>query len=312
LLPVDKVSSGGSFRLSEETRLGKMSWDLKWSAEAWLEAQGLASYAESFLDNGYDLQELCANLKAEDLDAIGVGNQAHRARIFAEAAKLRDEARARLKKSKGGGSSGSTDHSGSMGSHGSFPAYSEPWGEDAQKHVYSEVWAEQASPTAEDSGGGGAGLTPALAQLMQNDGQGLGDEKSKGNTFPPPVPPSRAPRKKPPASPRSQTSFTLPSPRAPAAEGGAAGLNKLQLKLKVLEELQKDRIIPSEPPYCREDGSMDEEKVSELSQKYSERFHIESRQIMDTMRVICKATDAKGQDEADGNSSSHLSQKVRH
>ena len=227
-----------------------MSWDRDWSVDTWLETQGLSCYAESFLDNGYDLQELCANLKPEDLDAIGVENEVHRARIFAEAAKLRDEARTRFKKSKGGGSSGSTDHSGSLGSRGSFPAYSEPWSEDSQqKHVYTEVW-EQQSPTDVGSGGG---ITPALAQLMMPNGGG--GEKHKGHTFPP-VPPTKTPRKKHPVSPGpgTQVSFTLPAPRgAPAGSGGGGGgLNKLQLKLKVLQELQKDRIILSEPPYCKE------------------------------------------------------------
>ena len=220
--------------------------------ETWLESLGLGQYTEPFLDNGYDLQELCANIKPEDLDAIGVEEERHRTAIFSEASKLRDEARARFKKSKGGGSSGSTDHSGSMGSGGSFPAYSEPWGEDAQKHVYSEVWEQQTpSPT---NGASGA-MTPALAQLMQqNSGE---KDRHKGHTFPP-AGPAKTPRKKPPVSPISQTSFTLPVvPRTAAAGpsssgGGGGGLNKLQLKLKVLEELQKDRIILSEAPYCKE------------------------------------------------------------
>ena len=223
-----------------------MSWDRDWSVETWLEGLGLAVYTEAFLDNGYDPQELCANIKPEDLDAIGVENERHRTLIFAEAGRLREEARARFKKSKGGGSSGSTDHSGSMGSGGSFPAYSEPWGDEAQKHVYSEVWErQQTSPIDAPSSGG---VSPALAHLMQqNGGRGVSE---KGHTFPPlgAVKPSR---KKPPVSPISQASFTLPAaPRPPVA--GTPGLNKLQLKLKVLEELQKDRIILSESPYCKE------------------------------------------------------------
>ena len=46
------------------------------------------------------------------------------------------------------------------------------------------------------------------------------------------------------------------------------------------------------PSHCQ-DGCMDEERVSELCQTYSERFSIEPSQIMDTMRVICKAADPK-------------------
>ena len=228
-----------------------MSWDLQWSVEAWLETLGLAAYTEQFIDNGYDLQELCANLRGEDLDAIGVQTEHHRTRIFAESSALRDEAMARFKKSNGGGSAGSTDQSGSMGSHGSFPAYTEPWGDDVPKHLYSDVWiGEQVD--------GGHTTAPALALLMQNGGQGqaLGDQQ-KGLTFPPAVPPPKTPRKKVKltTSPASQSSSTLPAApalppprRVPQTTGG---LNKVQLKLKVLEELQKDKIILSESPYCR-------------------------------------------------------------
>ena len=225
-----------------------MSWDPKWSVEAWLEKLGLATYTDQFLDNGYNLQELCANLKDEDLDEIGVPRELHRTRLFAESSALRDEAMARFKRSKGGGSAGSTDHSGSLGSHGSFPAYTEPWGEDGLKHQYSEVWEQAAD----------SGVTPAgLAHSVQNGGQGhapteAGD-KHKGLTFPL-APPAKAPRKKPQSS---QTSFTLPvSPALPptrATQNSATGgLNRLQLKLKVREELQKDRIILTEPPYCKD------------------------------------------------------------
>ena len=224
-----------------------MSWDLKWSLEDWLQKLGLARYVEPFIDNGYDLQELCANLKTEDLDAIGVKKE-HRKRILAESSTLREEAMARFKKSKGGGSSGSTDHSGS--SHGSFPTYTEPWSDEASKHLYSEVW-EQPQVDA----GVSHGNTPALAQLMLNGGQGQDvADKQKGLTFPP-VPPLKSPRKKKlPHSPASQTSFTLPVAPPRPLQGGGAGLNRLQLKLKVLEELQKDRIILSEPPYSKEVG----------------------------------------------------------
>lgn len=222
-----------------------MSWDANWSVEDWLERLGLAFYAEPFIDNGYDLQELCANLKAEDMDAIGVQKE-HRKRIFAESSTLREEAMARFKKSKGGGSSGSTDHSGSMGSHGSFPAYTEPWGDEVPKHLYSDVW-EQHQVDAPSSG---HGITPALAQLMQNGGHERSDvaDKQKGLTFPPVVP-SKSPRRKQklPTSPGLQPLPAVPRP----AQATAGGLNKLQLKLKVLEELQKDRIILSEAPYSK-------------------------------------------------------------
>lgn len=227
-----------------------MSWDLQWSVEAWLDTLGLSAYTEQFIDNGYDLQELCANLKGEDLDAIGVHSEMHRTQIFAESSVLRDEATARFKKSNGGGSAGSTDHSGSMGSHGSFQACTEPWvdTEVPGKHLYSEVWLGD-QPAVE-----GNGMSPVFTQLMQNGCEVDNGKKKKDLPGPPP----KTPRKKgrAPTKPTQSSSIQLalpaiPPPRLPHT---TASLNRVQLKLKVLEELQKDRIILSEPPYCKEVG----------------------------------------------------------
>lgn len=228
-----------------------MSWDPQWSVEAWLETLGLADYIDQFIDNGYDLQELCANLKGEDLDAIGVHSELHRKRIFAESSVLKDEATARFKKSNGGGSAGSTDHSGSMGSHGSFQA-TEPVSDEVSKHLYSEVWiGEQA--TVE-----GNGMPSALTQLMQNGGHGDTsgvDNKKKGPSGPPPKAPRKKGRTVTKPNYSTQTSLpALPPPRHLQPSGSSGSLNKVQLKLKVLEELQKDRIILSESPYCKEVG----------------------------------------------------------
>lgn len=227
-----------------------MSWDLQWSVEAWLEALGLSAYTEQFIDNGYDLQELCANLKGEDLDAIGVHSEMHRTRIFAESSVLRDEATARFKKSNGGGSAGSTDHSGSMGSHGSFQTCTEPWADtDGPKHLYSEVWiGDQATVD-------GNAMSPVFTQLMQNGGHGSEvDDKKKGLPGPPPKTPRKKGRAPTKPTHSSSTQVALPALPPPRVPHSSAALNKVQLKLKVLEELQKDRIILSEPPYCKEVG----------------------------------------------------------
>lgn len=230
-----------------------MSWDPNWSVEGWLEELGLGAYIENFLDNGYNLQELCANLKDEDLDAIEVESETDRKLLFTQSQVLREEAVARFKSKSSVGSAGSTDQSGSMGSHGSFPAYSEPWEnlDKEPKHLYTDVWVGE-----EQQHG------PPAGQLL--NGQGIADlfddpkrrlDKQKGNTFPP-VPPPRAPRMKKVWPPGPTSPLPLPQPPVhpplPPAPQSAGGLNKLQLKLKVLEELQKDRIILSEAPYCKE------------------------------------------------------------
>lgn len=222
-----------------------MSWDPDWSVEAWLDELGLAAYTESFLDNGYDLQELCANLKGEDLDAIGVAEQ-HRKLVFVQSQVLKEEALSRFKaKSSGGGSAGSTDHSGSVSSHGSFPAYSEPWEtldkEGTANHLYSDVWPGE--------GTRGAAERDAIVSSHAQNGHlhasevGLDEAKKTQKT----LVPFAAPRKKKAWAPNSSTSQPLPP--VPHSD---RKLNKLQRKLKILEELQKDRIILSEAPYCNE------------------------------------------------------------
>ena len=234
-----------------------MSWDPQWSVETWLDELGLGVYTERFLDNGYNLQELCANLKEEDLAAIGVEGGSDRKRIFAQSEALRKDAMARFKSKRSVGSAGSTDQSGSMDSRGSFPGYSEPWegvvDRAEPKHLYTDVWV-----------GDSDALGNAAAALL--NGQIVADppsetkkrqstEKLKGGTFPPVAPgkPQRLKKAWPPTSP-SQPLSPAPPPlhSLPPAPATAGGLTKLQLKLKVLEELQVDRIILSEAPYLKE------------------------------------------------------------
>lgn len=57
----------------------------------WLRALGLAQYAESFLDNGYDDLEICKQVGDPDLDAIGVENPAHRHKLLKSIRQLREK-----------------------------------------------------------------------------------------------------------------------------------------------------------------------------------------------------------------------------
>ncbi|XP_030371634.1 uncharacterized protein LOC115621929 isoform X2 [Scaptodrosophila lebanonensis] len=57
----------------------------------WLRALGLAQYAESFLDNGYDDLEICKQVGDPDLDAIGVENPAHRHKLLKSVRSLREK-----------------------------------------------------------------------------------------------------------------------------------------------------------------------------------------------------------------------------
>lgn len=57
----------------------------------WLRALGLAQYAESFLDNGYDDLEICKQVGDPDLDAIGVINPQHRHKLLKSIRQLREK-----------------------------------------------------------------------------------------------------------------------------------------------------------------------------------------------------------------------------
>ncbi|XP_060525955.1 uncharacterized protein LOC132701787 isoform X2 [Cylas formicarius] len=57
----------------------------------WLKSLRLGQYAESFIDNGYDDLEICKQVGDPDLDAIGVFNPVHRARLLQSVRTLREE-----------------------------------------------------------------------------------------------------------------------------------------------------------------------------------------------------------------------------
>ncbi|XP_061752289.1 SAM and SH3 domain-containing protein 1-like isoform X2 [Nerophis ophidion] len=56
----------------------------------WLSELHLARYLEAFLDNGYDDLEVCKQIGAPDLDAIGVGVEVHRLRLLDAVQRLKD------------------------------------------------------------------------------------------------------------------------------------------------------------------------------------------------------------------------------
>ena len=48
----------------------------------WLRSLSIPQYAESFIDNGYDDLEICKQIDAPDLDAIGVLDTLHRNKLL--------------------------------------------------------------------------------------------------------------------------------------------------------------------------------------------------------------------------------------
>ena len=185
------------------------NYEDEWSVEEWLEKGGLAEYTMAFIDNGYDTPELCASLKVEDLDAIGISNKYHRSIIFTQARQLHVVA--------------DTHHNPDVCDSSCLAPTSE----------YSEPWA------GGQSGGGVGKQNGVLLQGKEaKKGKKAGKEKAGKS--------SKQKSKRPPAP--------VISPSLPPYSSGGSKLTRLQLKLKLREELQKDGIILSEAPYCKEVG----------------------------------------------------------
>lgn len=62
---------------------------MSWSTKDWLKGFGLEQYHNSFIENGYETQKLCANLKGEDLDGMDITNPVHRDVFLNQAGMLR-------------------------------------------------------------------------------------------------------------------------------------------------------------------------------------------------------------------------------
>lgn len=58
---------------------------MSWSTTTWLKGFGLEQYHNHFIENGYETQKLCANLKNEDLDGMDITNSGHRSVLLNQA-----------------------------------------------------------------------------------------------------------------------------------------------------------------------------------------------------------------------------------
>ena len=188
-----------------------------WSVEEWLKKAGMGRYTQAFQDNGYETPELCANLKDEDLDAVGVVSKQHRSKIFALAKTLLEL--------EGAASSQANDSSNN--NNASFSSTSPP-------SIYSEPWT-------------GNGV--AMHATEATDSHSVVNRKTSGEKKKVTLPPAKTKRQT--KQKRTPVSPSLP-PAPYQREEGAPVLTNLQLKLKIREELQKDGILLSEPPYCND------------------------------------------------------------
>lgn len=108
----------------------------------WLRSLHLGQYSESFIDNGYDDLEICKQIGDPDLDAIGVFNQKHRARLLQSVKTLREEGAASVYFTLEETVDNSCDNISSKSSRTS------------SDRPPSDKEAQRASPTASSSSGG--------------------------------------------------------------------------------------------------------------------------------------------------------------
>lgn len=244
-----------------------------WSVEEWLERIGMSEYTDGFMDNGYETIELIGNMKGEDMDAVGVANKHHRGILFTQARLLLEETigiespQPTVPPSPKPVITLSLSGSASPTTPSSTCGYTEPWSASSgplqspalgpKAGDYTEPWNSSSGPLQSPTKTVGytepwnAGAAAKSNGIGSNSLEGTdGPMNSTGDTKPPPLPPPNKPKKnikKPPPSP----GMKLPEYKR---ENGDKGLTKLQLKLKIREELQKDAIVLSEYPYCTEVG----------------------------------------------------------
>lgn len=108
----------------------------------WLRSLHLGQYSESFIDNGYDDLEICKQIGDPDLDAIGVFNQTHRARLLQSVKTLREEGAASVYFTLEESNDCLCDNVSSKSSRTS------------SERPLSDKEAQRASPTASSSSGG--------------------------------------------------------------------------------------------------------------------------------------------------------------
>ena len=189
-----------------------------WSLEKWLKKMGMhRKYKQAFIDNGYETAELCANLNKDDLDAIGVTNKGHRSTLFIQSKKLQE-----LVSKEAFTVSEEVLEESPVGK-AKFRMAPIP----SPQHLpdYSEPWNSNAAP----------GSVSPRNTLNAATATAPGGEATDG-----PSPSGR----KPPLSPGVEL------PTSYKREG--SGYTKLQLKLKIREELFTRGVVLSEPPYCME------------------------------------------------------------
>ena len=202
-----------------------------WNVQSWLQEIDYAKrYAQAFIDNGYDQPSLCANLKDVDLDAIEVDKE-DRNRLFEHVERLRHYSFARVPISY---SPVPNRHRATVAANGHIGNGLPPITKPSLDNFGA---SQEPSAKSPDSLGSVSHELPEHMPPSKTDVQLYSEALNQPSTHAP---------KKPPRSSK-KTGKTVPPPLPSSSSSGV--LSRLQLKLKLKEELQKDHILIAEPPY---------------------------------------------------------------
>ena len=207
-----------------------------WSTKEWLKGFGLEQYYTCFIENGYETRKLCANLKNEDLDGMGITNTLHRNIFVNQSERLRTAVDKRSCGSESPGNSPAVRHSSGKSpkkrtSSTTLPLPSTD--ESTDTNTYTTVF--------DDTKVKKRGLFSSSPKQPQkkNDTNKVHSMKPKKNT-----------NKKASASRFMSTAAQLvldsQSPQS---------MTKLQLKLHIKDMLARDQIILSDMKYITEVGN---------------------------------------------------------
>lgn len=206
-----------------------------WSLDKWLKNLSLRKYKQAFFDNGYETADLCANLNKEDLDVIGVTNKNHRSTLFTQSRKLLEL----LNKEGLTASEEAVDSAGDQAAKESNLDIPKPPSSAPPASQEIQLLPDYSEPWSNNSPGGSQALKPAPTEVKK-EGRNALHRKGSGSQ----VAPSSGGRRKPPVSPGKE----LPAFK----RDGLTGLTRLQLKLKIREELFTRGVVLTEYPYCKD------------------------------------------------------------
>ena len=241
------------------------------STKDWLKGFGLEQYHKSFIENGYETQKLCANLKDEDLDGMNITNSRHREILLNQAIILTKNCIRQA----------------SVGSES--PTTTSPQVKETRK-------ANRSNP---------ASNVEKLPVITDTDTYtAVFDDKSSNS----PVPTKPAKKKKPTRSPKPSMD-SPPRPHQPKGaiklnpsqfarpknEGAAAStlasipptlMTKLQLKVHIREMLSRDHIVLSNAKYVIEVSYCT--LFTHYSRKYTKCLHTSVCLCVYRIRRFCR------------------------